>query len=325
VPAAHQGAGVPVTVPAVTARPEPELLGRWLARHVGARPRDVLFEHVHLSVVLGLRLDDGREVVVKVRRPAARLAACWRVHMAVHRAGFCAPRPLVGPRPLGDGCATVEDMVPPGEALGGDGDAARRSAAALGALLRVTPPPDRAGALGPHPPWTDWRRRGRSGRLWPPPDDRRIDLNAVPGPDWLDDAAARASARLAALRRPPVVGHGDWHSGNVRWRAGRPSAVFDWDSAVCDAAPVIAGFAAAVFSATADGPPWGLPSVDRSAAFLDAFAAQAPRPWTADDVEAAWAAGLWVRCFNAKKLVGDGAAPSVDRQEVTDRLALACA
>ena len=44
-----------------------DALAVWCAQWLGAPPTRVLFEAAHLSIVTGLRLVDGREVVVKAR------------------------------------------------------------------------------------------------------------------------------------------------------------------------------------------------------------------------------------------------------------------
>ena len=51
-----------------------EGLAAWCRRWLGAEPVAVLFRAGYLSEVTGLRLADGREVVVKARPPAARMA-----------------------------------------------------------------------------------------------------------------------------------------------------------------------------------------------------------------------------------------------------------
>src|SRR5438093_13755422 len=53
-----------------------DTLAAWCGRWLGAPPTSVLFEVADLSMVTGLRLADGREVVDKARPPAARLQAC---------------------------------------------------------------------------------------------------------------------------------------------------------------------------------------------------------------------------------------------------------
>jgi hypothetical protein len=71
----------------------------WCRRWLGAG--EVLFTAGHLARVVGVRLTDGREVVVKVRPAAGRLAGCTDVQRALWEAGFPCPRPLAGPRPAG--------------------------------------------------------------------------------------------------------------------------------------------------------------------------------------------------------------------------------
>lgn len=58
-------------------------LERWTAEHLGSPPHDVLFAIRQISEVYGLRLEDGREVVVKMRPPAERIAACFFVQRYV--------------------------------------------------------------------------------------------------------------------------------------------------------------------------------------------------------------------------------------------------
>jgi hypothetical protein len=155
-----------------------------------------------------------------------------------------------------------------------------------------------------------WCRRRGCAAAWPsrppgsPPDDRPGDLNDHPGPPWLDRTAAAVRARLAGLRLPPVVGHADWESQNLRWDGDRPLAVHDWDSAVVQPEAVVAGLASAVWPA-AGGP-------DEAATVEQSEQARG-RPWTTPERQACWAAGLWVRAFNAKKERTEGGGPQLDR------------
>jgi hypothetical protein len=55
-----------------------DALADWCMRWLGAPPAAELFGTGYLSVVKGLRLADGREVVVKVRPNMPRLAGCGR-------------------------------------------------------------------------------------------------------------------------------------------------------------------------------------------------------------------------------------------------------
>jgi hypothetical protein len=130
--------------------------------------------------------------------------------------------------------------------------------------------------------------------------------------------------RLAALRLPPpVVGHADWESQNIRWRGGRPLAVHDWDSAVAQPEAVVAGLAAAVWPAA--GAPGEAATVEQTERFLAAYERARGRAWTPAERQAGWAAGLWVRAFNAKKQRLAGGGPHLDRlaPEIPERAARA--
>jgi Ser/Thr protein kinase RdoA (MazF antagonist) len=116
-----------------------------------------------------------------------------------------------------------------------------------------------------------------------------------------------------------VVGHADWESQNLRWHDGRPLVVHDWDSAVAQPEPVVAGLAAAVWPAT--GAPGEAATVEQTDQFLAAYEQARGRPWTLAERQACWAAGLWVRAFNAKKQHMAGGGPDLDRlaAEVPER------
>jgi hypothetical protein len=171
-------------------------------------------------------------------------------------------------------------------------------------------------SLEPPLPWT--APDPVQPELWPWPDDRDIDLNAIDGPDWLDDTAQTASTRLKAASLDRVVGHGDWYSGNLRWTGRQLHVVWDWDSVIRVPEAAIAGLAAAVFPAVHAG---SEATVNETESFLAAYASTRGRPFTPDEIEIAWAAGLWNRSFDAKKQVAVGEPPrSLTPDEARERL-----
>ncbi|HST15143.1 MAG TPA: hypothetical protein VLJ44_09870 [Gaiellaceae bacterium] len=72
----------------------------------------------------------------------------------------------------------------------------------------------------------------------------------------------------------------------------------------------IVGLAAAVWPA--QGSPGGAATVAQTNQFIVAYRT-AFGDWSGQDRAAAWAAGLWVRLFNAKKDASDGGGPQLDR------------
>lgn len=288
---------------------------KWLAAPIA----DSLFETGVLSAVRAVRLDDGRTVVVKVRPASPRLAGCFAVHRHLWQAGFPCPQPLVGPQPLGEHVATAEALLSVKGTPGAGAEFVRASAAGLARLVSLAPDPDSVPGLAPTPSYAGWDHD--EARLWPTPTDGSPDHNAWTEPEWADRVAAAVRERLRAHRGPPVIGHGDWWNGNLVWQGCDLLAVHDWDSVICQPEPAIAGFAAAEFLGL--GGPQGHATVDQSASFLDAYAQARGLDWNTADREAAWAAGLWVRAFDAKEAAQHGDPDAVLPQfEARARLAL---
>jgi len=293
-------------------------LAVWCRRWLGAPPAAQLFEAGYLSTVKGLRLADGREVVVKVRPRLLRLPGCAAVHRALWTTGFPCPEPLVDLQPLDGYAATAEALVldvgePPPES-----ELAALSAAALARLIELAPGNGSVPSLAPSPSWVGWDHTEPG--LWPVPEDRAVDLNARPEPQWLARVAAAVRGQLRGYAGDPVIGHADWHPDNLRWQGPHLIAVHDWDSVICQPEPAIAGLAAVSFLGI-DGP---VASVEDSAAFLDAYQHARGRRWTSTDYAACWAAGLWQRAFDAKTRSLDGDPEQIlTRHEARARLRLA--
>lgn len=297
-----------------------EALGRWCVRWLGSPVSEVVFRAGSLSAVVGVRLADGREVVVKARRSAPRLQAAYAVHRHVWQGGYPAPEPLVPPRPCSaTESASAEQLVRGGEIGGRSPRDAARSAEALAALIGITASAGDVGSLSPSPSWVAWDHDGPG--LWPGPDAGPAHLNLVAGPGWLDDAAARCRARLRHYRAPRVIGHADWHADNVRWSDDRLLVVHDWDSVVSQPEAVTAGIAAAIFPASGDL--WQPASIQETEQFLSAYIRATTRAWTPDDTEAFWAASAWTLAVDAKEAVAGGSAPDLTEAETSERLSRA--
>jgi Phosphotransferase enzyme family len=280
----------------------------------------VLFRSGHLSEVVAAELADGRQVVIKARPSDPRIAACTAVQKHLAYAGFPCPEPLTAPVEVGGLTVTAEALVQGGSQLPAEGGAAP-FAALLARLICSAPGLAGVPSLAPSPPWTGWDHPG--SRLWPDLDDHGRDLNTAQGPMWVDDAARRVRERLSSSAAPSLVGHGDWESQNIRWSNGQPLAVHDWDSVIAQPETAIVGLASAVWPAA--GAPGEAASVAQSADFIASYQQAAGRQWTGRAVQDAWAAGLWVRLFNAKKDAVHGGGPQLDQLagEIGDRLDLA--
>jgi len=297
-----------------------DALAAWCTRWLGAPPAAELFEAGYLSTVKGLRLTDGRAVVVKVRPRESRLAGCAVVQRALWAVGFPCPEPLVDVQPLDGYAASAETLVQDLDEPPPDNELAVLSAGGLARLVELAPDPGSVPSLAPSPSWAGWDHAGPG--LWPAPEDRDVDLNAYAEPQWLDRVAAGVRDYLVGHAGTPVIGHGDWHPENLRWQDSRLLAVHDWDSVICQPEPAIAGLAAASFLGIDD--PRAMAKVEDSAAFLDAYQRARGCHWTSADYAACWAAGLWQRAFDAKTRSLDGDPEQIlTRHEARARLSLA--
>jgi hypothetical protein len=291
-------------------------LARWCLEHLGSPPADELFRSGYLSVVIGLWLADGREVVVKIRPESPRIAACVHVQRHMFQAGYPCPRPLTGAAPFGSDVATAEAYVPSGAMLPSAAHAASAFAEAFAGLIRLAPRPAEVSTLDPPPSWAAWNH-GRS-ELWPCAEDPDVNLNEVAGAEWIDDAGRLARNRLQAGASEPVIGHCDWLAGNLRWSGDTLLVVHDWDSMAADSEAVLVGYAAALYStASADE----LATVEDTERFLVAYCQARGREFSTDELERSWAAGVWTRAYDAKNQHAAGQPiTSLSEDEARERL-----
>jgi hypothetical protein len=278
------------TVPAV----DPALLAMWCSEHLGSPPAAELFRSGFLSAVVGLRLADDREVVVKVRPVSPRLVACVEVQRRMFQAGYPCPEPLSDPAPFGDRMATAEVYVPGGAVLPEGEHAARRFAEAFALLIKLAPRPAEVPSLDPAPSWAAWNHA--EAGLWPRSEDD-VDLNEVTGPEWIDQAGRCARDRLRAGASEAVIGHCDWLASNLRWSGDKLLVVHDWDSTAADSEAVLAGFAAALYPTIS---PDEHVSVAETEKFLDAYCGARGKAFSTGELQRSWAAGVWTRAYDAK-------------------------
>jgi hypothetical protein len=272
---------------------DPASLTAWCETHLGSPVAGELFRTGHLTRVIGTRLADGREVVVRVRSAAPRIAGCTEVQRRLFDAGYPCPQPLAGPAPLDDFAASAESCLAGGASLPESGRAPEPFAAALAQLVHLAPRPDQMPSLAPAPAWAAWNHN--QGALWPWPDDLDVDLNQVDGCGWIDAAGRAARQKLQEGPDETVIGHGDWITDNLRWDGDRLLVAYDWDSLIVDSEAVIAGLAAAIYLYPE------LATTAETSEFLDAYAAARGRSFTPSELQRCWAAGVWTRAFDAKQ------------------------
>jgi hypothetical protein len=252
--------------------------------------------------VHGVRLDDGRRVVVKIhplRASVGYLEAMQTAQRRLAAAGFPAPSPLAPPTALGHGIAIAETLLDRGETPDGHDPAQRRAmAAGLAELVALARPLTALEAL------RESIMAVAPGALWPRPHDDRFDFDATAdGAEWVDRIAI--AARAIRDREPAgaeVVGHTDWRAQHLRFADGRLTAVHDWDSLAILPEPALVGSVAHAFPAdwAAAEPPRGPACEDALAFIADYEAAREGGPFSEREREVARAALVWTMAYTAR-------------------------
>jgi hypothetical protein len=281
----------------------PDWLPAWCLDHLGGEPSDVLFQLQQVSMVFGLRLAGGTDVVVKARADGGRAVPCVAAQARLAERGFPCARPLTPVARVGSLAVHAEEFRPGGEVLAGDSpDVAARCAEVFARLMAELADVTVAPPL-PNPPWVRWDHAD-SG-VWPALDFLDIrDQSVVPA--YVVAAAERTRGRILAAGLPCVLGHADFEAQNLRWHGKELWAVHDWDSLAWQPEAALAGAASGAFASA--GPPMLAP-IESSEAFLVAYQDARGRLFMAVEREIAWAASLWMAAYNAREEALFGHAP----------------
>jgi len=250
-----------------------EIVNEFCRAHLGSRFRSYFFYRASVGSTHALRLEDDREVVIKVRPPPETnpdlsldrksLEAICAVMVRLADRNYPCPQLLLGPTPLARGLATVEEFIDRGDRGDGFQPKYRKIiASGLAELIELLSSFKGDVSCLKH------FRRGDS--LYSQPHSKLFDFQkTAKGAEWIDEFAKRAR-QAEAHDGKPVLGHGDWRVEHLRFQDGRIVATYDWDSPAVRPETALVGVCAHGF--TAD---WSLANVRRipTAADICAFVA----------------------------------------------------
>ena len=271
-------------------------LNEFCVRELGSQVEAVDFFRASVGSVHGLRLADGRRVVVKAMRPGTRLErleSIQNVQRVLAAEGFPCPSPLGGPAPLAHGLAIVESLLETGEPEDAHDPAVRRvMTRTLANLVQ------RCRSFVSD----DSLRSDPHAGLWPRPHEGRFDFEGTAdGAEWIDEIAASARRILDSSDAELVVGHGDWRVENMRFAGGEVSAVYDWDSLVIAPEPAFVGGAAHQFTSDySRADHRQLPTLEESLSFIDDYEAARGKPFTADERRLARASLAYAMAYSSR-------------------------
>ena len=280
-----------------------------VARHVyafceaelGQQPAEALFFFCSIGVVFGLEMPGGQRLVIKVHnpeRPPALLTQMGNVQRYLIAQGYPCPRPLAGPRPLGRGLATIDELVDEGIFRDAHEPGIRKAiATSLHELIQLMRHVERAG-IDPTP----FDLRLPSDVLWPKPHNTIFDFEAMQeGAEWIDELAWKAKSIIEADKQAPVLSHGDFSANQMRFVGERLRMVYDWDSLTLRSELVSVGATASTFTYSEQPGIANVETTDTDArAFIADYEAARQRPFTSEERRIIQAAMLSGQLYSAR-------------------------
>ena len=229
---------------------------------------DGFLYHVSVGCVVGCRLVDGREVVLKAyqrRWTLDFLSAVKRVQAHLHARGFPCPEPIAAPfRVAGADVLAEHVLADPGLPTGATRHLMQPSASGLAHVIDLCAD-QREPALALHP------LRSPHDSVFPEPHSPLFDFAATTeGAEWIDDIARRARAIQDEEVAEPLIAHTDWSMRNVRLGPDGPLAVYDWDSLALVSESQAVGGAAATWCKTGE-PSDATPTVEEIGEYIAAY------------------------------------------------------
>ncbi|MDP8949366.1 MAG: phosphotransferase, partial [Actinomycetota bacterium] len=226
-----------------------EELASFCTARLGSAVEEIFFCELSVGAAFGLRLRDGRRVMLKAHLPDRTLRfleAVYRVQHHLFARGFPCPAPITGPLPFGHGFATVESFVDEGKFADAHEPEIRRSMAhALARMIELAADVPETQAL-----LQAWKLPPDRG-LWPVPHNALFDFEATAaGAEWIDEIASKAGKILDNSPGRVVVGHADWSAKHFRFEEGKICVVYDWDSLRLDKETTLVGHTATHFPYT---------------------------------------------------------------------------
>ncbi len=277
------------------------LIDAFCQKELAATVVDYLFYESSQGAVCGVRLADGRRVVLKIHqlsRSLDFLQAVVQVQNYLHAHGYPCTKPLFDPKLLANGTATVEEFINEGIYHQAHDPAIRRSMAQmLAQLIKLTWTPETI--PGVHPATLDIRLP--EGVIWPTPHNKLFDFEATAsGAEWIDEIARPAQETKLHGTGKLVLGHTDWSVKHFRYVGERVRVIYDWDSLALEKEPVIVGHTSVNFTYTEffDGPKH--PTFEETRAFVAEYETARGNPFTADEQQTLKAAQIYSIAYGAR-------------------------
>lgn len=272
-----------------------EVMSSIVAVATGVRISSGLWYRSSVAAVAGVRLGDGREVVVRAYQPsvsAGFLDGVVRVQSHLADIGFACPTPLGAPVEVAGVLGRVESMLAdPGPRRFASPEMPL-SAQGLAQLIGHTAGLDPTG-LDRHP-----MALPHDG-LYPAPHSPLFDLEATAaGAGWIDEIAT--AARVAMTDSSSVIAHGDWSARNIRLGPAGLVCVFDWESLQAGPETTALGVAAATWRALGEANEPIAPSAPEILRYLELYEQARPGVLSDEQRRSGCAAAVYALAYTAR-------------------------
>jgi Phosphotransferase enzyme family len=281
-----------------------EVMDEFCRAHLGSKLRGYLFYGASVGSTHGVQLEDGCEVVIKVRPPVETNPhlsldrtslenICWVMKWLTDR-GYPCPKPILAPTLVAKGLATVEEFLDRGQRGNGfDPECRRVIASGLAHLIELLQSFD--GEV------SSLQHFRRSESLYPPPHRKLFDFEkTAEGAEWIDTFARRAR-QAETHEGKPVLGHRDWRVEHLRFQDGKIVATYDWDSLAFCPETELVGLSAHGF--TADWTPEGIrriPTADDIHAYVMDYGQARGQPFSARERKSLFAHCVYCIAYGAR-------------------------
>jgi hypothetical protein len=280
------------------------MIDNFCRHHLDSGVRGCYFYRSSVGSTHGLQLEDGRDLVVKVHPPAhvnrhlpndqQSLDTIFQVTSWLAEQGYPCPRPILGPLPLGNGLATVDQFLERG-AYGNGFEPEDRKIIATGFAELI----DRLRSFPGDPSCLKHFQRGDA--LYPQPHSKLFDFEkTAKGAEWIDDFARRG-LQAEPHDGPLLLGHADWRVEHLRFENGTIVATYDWDSLAYWTETELVGISAHGF--TAD---WSrenvrrIPTADDIRAYVSDYEVARGRPFSQGERQSLFAQCVYFIAYGAR-------------------------
>ena len=280
--------------------------------HFNNHVSDCHFAHTSMGASFGLRLENGKDIFLKISRLRSEafgnrghsvheLTAMSHLQEALHKTGYPCPAVILHPIKYNGAIYTVNEYADIGKQENAHNPIIRQASAhGLAELIkRINPPVNLDGFKevdiykieniypAPHNPNTDFSRNAEEA-------------------GWIDEIAIKFKKLIRSIEKNVVMGHCDWSMKNMRIADNKIAMVYDWDSIILQDEYHILATAAKNYNMTWDIPVRIIPTQEESYDYVVLYEQVREKKFTKKEWTKIAACITYLFCYTARCQVSAG-------------------